>query len=379
MEQTIKQPDNIKGQISPPGDKSISHRALMLNAIADGTAEVKNYLPSADVSSTIKCLEAMGVKIEVYDDKLIVHGTGLDGLKEPNDILDAGNSGTSMRLLSGLLAAQPFLTTITGDDSLRSRPMDRVIKPLRLMGASIWGKSSNGLAPLMIKGADLHGIKYEMPVASAQVKSAILLASLYAQGTTTIIEPIKSRDHTERMLRAMGVALNISGNEISCLPPAKSLKSLNITVPGDVSAAAYWLVAGAIHPSARIEITNVGVNPTRSGIIDVLTEMGAKIEIKNEHKEGGEPVADLIVKSSQLKGINIEGDMIPRLIDEIPVIAVAASMAKGKTTIRDAGELRVKESDRITTTTAELQKMGARIEELLDGMVINGTGKLRGA
>ena len=379
MEQRIEQVKTLAGQAVPPGDKSISHRAVILNAIADGTAEISNYLPGDDVMSTITCLQALGVDIEVGPDKLVVHGVGSSGLREAQDILDAHNSGTTMRLLSGLLAAQPFLSTITGDESLRTRPMNRVIEPLRLMGASIWGKSSDGLAPLVIQGSELRGIAYEMPVASAQVKSAILLAALYAQGSTTIIEPVKSRDHTERMLRAMGVALNISGNEVRCLPTSKSLKSMDVTVPGDISAAAYWLVAGAIHPDARVEITSVGMNPTRSGVIDVLKAMGAKIRIENERKEGGEPIADIIIESSELKAIDIDGELIPRLIDEIPVLAMAAAMAKGKTTIRDAGELRVKESDRITSTTTELRKLGAEIEELLDGMVIHGTGKLTGA
>ncbi len=379
MEQRIEQVKTLAGRAVPPGDKSISHRAVILNAIADGTAEISNYLPGDDVMSTITCLQALGVDIEVGPDKLVVRGVGSSGLREAQDILDAHNSGTTMRLLSGLLAAQPFLSTITGDESLRTRPMNRVIKPLRLMGASIWGKSSDGLAPLVIQGSELRGIAYEMPVASAQVKSAILLAALYAQGSTTIIEPVKSRDHTERMLRAMGVALNISGNEVRCLPTSKSLKSMDVTVPGDISAAAYWLVAGAIHPDARVEITSVGMNPTRSGVIDVLKAMGAKIRIENERKEGGEPIADIIIESSELKAIDIDGELIPRLIDEIPVLAMAAAMAKGKTTIRDAGELRVKESDRITSTTTELRKLGAEIEELLDGMVIHGTGKLIGA
>jgi len=379
MEQRVEQAKGLRGRISPPGDKSISHRAVILNAIAEGTAEIANYLAGDDVSSTIACLKALGVEIEVEPDKLVVHGAGLSGLHEAQDILDARNSGTTMRLLSGLLAAQPFLSTITGDESLQARPMDRVIAPLRLMGASIWGKSSDVTAPLLIQGTALHGIQYEMPVASAQVKSAILLAALYAQGNTTIIEPVKSRDHTERMLRAMGAALNMSGNTVRCLPPSKSLKCMDVTVPGDISAAAYWLIAGAIHPSARIELTGVGVNPTRNGVIDVLKGMGANIMIENEGKEGGEPIADIIVKSSELKGVDIDGELIPRLIDEIPVIAVAAAMAKGTTTIRDAGELRVKESDRITATASELRKLGVQIEEMLDGMVIHGTGKLGGA
>ncbi|MFC1978664.1 3-phosphoshikimate 1-carboxyvinyltransferase [Chloroflexota bacterium] len=379
MEKRVQQVKTLAGRISPPGDKSISHRAVMLNAIAEGTAEISNYLPSDDVKSTIACLKALGVDIEVGSDRLLVHGVGSSGLSDAQDILDARNSGTTMRLLSGLLAPQPFLSTITGDESLLTRPMDRVIVPLRFMGATIWGKNKDGLAPLIIRGTTLHGIRYEMPIASAQVKSAILLAALYAQGSTSITEPVKSRDHTERMLRAMGAALNMSGNEVRLLPPSKPLRSMDVVVPGDISAAAYWLVAGAIHPNAKIELTGVGVNPTRRGVIDVLVAMGAKIEIENERKEGGEPVADIVVESNELKGVDIDGDMIPRLIDEIPVLAVAAAMAKGKTTIRDAGELRVKESDRITTTVTELRKLGAQVDEMLDGMVIQGTGRLTGA
>ena len=379
MEQSIKQVKTLAGRVVPPGDKSISHRAVMLNAIAEGVAEITNYLPGDDVMSTITCLKELGVDIETSSDKLVVHGVGSSGLREAQDILDARNSGTTMRLLSGLLVAQPFLSTITGDESLLTRPMNRVIEPLRLMGANIWAKNKDGMAPLVIQGTELHGIAYEMPVASAQVKSAILLAALYAQGNTTIVEPVKSRDHTERMLRAMGAALNMSGNEVRCLPVTKSLKCMDVTVPGDISAAAYWLVAGAIHPDAKIELSGVGMNPTRSGVIDVLKAMGAKITIQNERKEGGEPIADIVIKSSELKSVDIGGELIPRLIDEIPVLAVAAAMAKGKTTIRDAGELRVKESDRITATTTELRKLGVQIEELLDGMVIQGTGKLTGA
>ncbi len=376
MEQNIKQVKTLAGRIVPPGDKSISHRALMLNAIADGVARIDSYLPCADVSSTIGCLKALGVNIEVEPDRLVVHGAGSAGLSQAQDMLDAGNSGTTMRLMAGLLAPQPFFSTITGDESLQNRPMDRIIEPLRAMGANIWGNKSR--APLVIKGAELHGIEYHMPVASAQVKSAILLASLYAQGNTTIVEPVRSRDHTERMLRSMGVALTTADNEVVCLPPTR-LRSMNVTVPGDISAAAYWLIAGTIHPDARIELPGVGVNPTRSGILDVLSDMGARILIENERKDGAEPVADLVARSSDLSGTEIGGNIIPRLIDEIPVIAVAAVMAKGNTTIRDAGELRVKESDRIATTAMELRKMGAEIEEMLDGMVIHGTGCLRGA
>jgi 3-phosphoshikimate 1-carboxyvinyltransferase len=308
-----------------------------------------------------------------------VTGVGLDGLKEPENVLDAGNSGTTTRLLTGLLAAQPFLSIITGDSSLRSRPMKRVIAPLQLMGAQVWARGSDSLAPVVIRGSRLHGITYSLPVASAQVKSAIMLAALFAQGTTSVEEPQLSRDHTERMLKSMGVSLKIADSRVEVAPLTAAPPAIDLVVPGDISSAAYWLVAGAIHPRARIKVVNCGINPTRAGLIEALQAMGAVLKIENERRQGEEPIADIQVESSQLRGIDISGKIVPHLIDEIPVLAVAASIAKGTTTIRGAEELRVKESDRIDTTVRELSKMGAKIEALPDGMIIKGVQRLHGA
>lgn len=294
-------------------------------------------------------------------------------------MLDAGNSATTMRLLGGLLASQPFLSIITGDASLRKRPMGRLIEPLRLMGAEVWGRGGDSSAPLVIRGTKLRGMDFSMPIPSAQIKSAILLAGLFSHGPTVIRQPILSRDHTERMLNRMGVALQCQGNAVSLLPLSHPLVPLSLRVPGDISSAAYFLVAGAIHPNARIMIRNCGVNPTRTGIIDVLLAMGARLKMENERLEAGEPLADIVVECSDLRGIEVGGDMVPRLIDEIPVLAVAGCVAKGKTVIRDAAELRAKESDRIATVTGELARLGARIEPLPDGMIIYGGTVLSGA
>lgn len=384
MIQRIKPCPVLEGEITPPGDKSISHRAVILNSIAKGRARISNLAPGADCLSTINCLRALGVemrrqKASALSPSLIVWGRGERGLSEAEDVLNAGNSATTMRLLSGLLAAQPFFTVITGDASLRSRPMKRLIEPLRLMGADIWGRGNDSLAPLAIRGKELQGISYSLPVASAQLKSALLLAALFGRGKTAIQEPAFSRDHTERLLAEMGCNLERDGTSITLTPLSLPLPTLDVCVPGDISAAAYWLVAGAIHPRAQIRVRNCGINPTRSGVIDALLAMGAKLQIEKQWTEGGEPVADLFIQSSELKGIEIGGEMIPRLIDEVPVLAVAASLAKGSTTIKDAGELRVKESDRIRTTTLELCKLGVVIEELPQGMVVHGGGQLRGA
>jgi len=323
-------------------------------------------------------MRSLGVAIESSKGGgLVVRGVGDRGLKEADDVLCTENSGTTMRLLAGLLAGQPFLAIITGDRSLRSRPMDRVIQPLRLMGARIWGRSGDSRAPLVISGGNLHGIKYTLPVASAQLKSALLLAALFAKGDTVIKEPVASRDHTERMLKAMGAKIVVKKDTIA-LSPGR-LKAVDIAVPGDISSAAFWLVAGAIHSRADIRLTNVGINPTRSGVIDVLNAMGADIAVTNERMVSGEPVADLRVRSSELSGMEVSGEIIPRVIDEIPLIALAASVAQGKTVIRDAGELRVKESDRISNTARELLKLGADVQELPDGMIIQGRKRLRGA
>ncbi|MEW6142176.1 MAG: 3-phosphoshikimate 1-carboxyvinyltransferase [Chloroflexota bacterium] len=375
---TVRPVRRLAGEVSPPGDKSISHRAVMFNALADGEAAVTNLAQGDDVRSTIQCLKTLGVSIKRQKDALIISGAAKTGLKEPDDVLNTGNSGTTIRLITGILAAQPFLSVITGDASLRSRPMKRIIDPLRQMGAKIWGRGDGSLAPLAIHGGQLKGIDCRLPMASAQVKSAVLLAALFTQGKTSVEEPSPSRDHTERMLRRMGARLQASGARVT-LMPGRPLKSFSLRVPGDISSAAFWMVAAAISPEARITIRDCGVNPTRTGIIDVLKTMGARLKIANERFEGDEPVADITVESSRLKGVEISGGLIPRVIDEIPVLAVAACMAEGKTVIRDAAELRVKESDRIASTAAELSRLGARIEELPDGMVIYGGKRLEGA
>jgi 3-phosphoshikimate 1-carboxyvinyltransferase len=351
---------------------------VILNSVAEGSARIGNFSQADDCSTTVVCLQALGVEIEHGEGgELLVKGVGKEGLKEPEDVLNAENSATTMRILTGLVAAQPFMTVITGDRSLRSRPMDRVIKPLRLMGARIWGRYDDTRAPLVVQGGQLHGIRYQLLVASAQLKTALLIAGLFSQGDTIIQEPMPSRDHTERLLKAMGAEIGVSGNTIRLSPG--SLNAIDLTIPGDISSAAFWLVAGAIHHRARIKLLDSGVNTTRTGIIDVLHMMGADLTVSNERILSGEPVADLEVRSSSLKGVEIGGQVIPRIIDEIPLVALAASVAQGKTVIRNAEELRVKEIDRISATVGELSKMGAEAEELTDGMVIYGGKKLRGA
>lgn len=377
----ILPPRQLVGEIAVPGDKSISHRALILNSLALGKSQITNLSPGKDCLSTINCLKALGVKLTKQDEKppaVLINGVGNAGLTESRDILNAGNSGTTIRLLSGVLCAQPFLSVLTGDVSLRSRPMKRLIEPLRLMGAEICGRDGDSLAPLVIRGKKLNGVSYTLPVPSAQIKSAILLAGLFARGDTTIEQLQPSRDHTERLLKCMGVKLKGDDMHIALTPLNTPLTAVDLNVPGDISSAAYWLVAGAIHPNAKIKIINCGVNPTRTGIIDALLAMGARLKIENQRLEGNEPIADLHVESSRLKAIEIGGDLIPRLIDEIPLLAVAACVAEGKTVIRDAKELRVKESDRIASTSRELSRLGARIEEFPDGMVIYGGKALLG-
>jgi len=384
MERRVRRPSAVGGEVTPPGDKSISHRAAILNSLANGTARVTNFAPGADCASTLSCLRALGVRMETVSANpptIEIHGVGVMGFTEPDTVLDAGNSGTTMRLLTGLLAGQAFFTVITGDASLCSRPMGRVIHPLRLMGARIYGRNRDTLAPLAIKGQELHGLDYTLPVASAQIKSAMLIAGLFSQqkGRTVVREPAVSRDHTERMLRAMGVKVTAEGPVVTLMPPAAPPKAIDVHVPGDISSAAYWLVLGAIHPNARVRIKGTGVNPTRTGIIDVLLKMGARIKAENERVINNEPVADLVVESSELTAAEIGGDLVPRLIDEVPVLAVAACLATGTTVIKDAAELRVKETDRIAFLVAELSKMGANVEELPDGIIIRGGGKLNGA
>ena len=374
--------NGLQGKISVPGDKSISHRALMLGAIASGQTTIEGLLLGEDPRSTAKCFQAMGATIsELNTERVIVEGIGTKGLQEPKNILDAGNSGTTMRLMLGLLASQPHqFFIVTGDDSLRTRPMSRVVKPLQEMGAVIYGREDNKNAPLAVVGQNLKPIHYHSPIASAQVKSCILLAGLMSEGKTTVTEPALSRDHSERMLRAFGAKLEIDPHSHSVTIEGKTpLQGQKVVVPGDISSAAFWLVAGAIMPDSELVIENVGVNPTRVGVLEALEMMGADITLENQRETAGEPVADLRVKSSTLKGCTIEGDIIPRLIDEVPILAVAACFAKGTTVIKDAEELRVKESDRISVMALELGKMGAKISELPDGLEITGGYALRGA
>ena len=378
----IVSPNQIDGELIVPGDKSISHRAIIFNSLARDDSIISNISMGRDCLSTITCLKSLGVKfsrLEQGQEPLIVHGVGDAGLTEPENILNAGNSGTTMRLFGGMLVAQHFLSILTGDTSLRSRPMKRLIDPLRLMGAEIYGRDGDSFAPLVIRGKKIKGIDYTLPIPSAQIKSAILLAGLFASGSTTIKQPQLSRDHTERLLKQMGAKLETDGVNICLTPLTSPLAPVDMHVPGDISSAAYWLVAGVIHPNARIKIKHCGINPTRTGIIDVLLAMGANLEIENQYFEGNEPVADICVESSSLRGVKIDGELIPRLVDEIPVLAVAACIAEGSTVIKDAAELRVKESDRIMTTVSELSRLGARIEELPDGMIIHGGKPLMGA
>ncbi len=372
---------SLQGCIRVPGDKSISHRALMLGAIAQGETQIEGLLLGEDPRSTASCFQAMGAQISELNTELVrVQGIGLGQLQEPMDVLNAGNSGTTLRLMLGLLASHPGrFFTVTGDSSLRSRPMSRVVQPLQQMGAEIWGRKGNSLAPLAIQGQALKPIHYHSPIASAQVKSCLLLAGLLTPGQTTITEPALSRDHSERMLRAFGAQLTIDPdtNSVTLNGPAQ-LHGQKVIVPGDISSAAFWLVAGAIVPDSELLIENVGVNPTRTGILEALALMGANIQLENQREVAGEPVADLRVRSSGLKSCTIAGDIIPRMIDEIPILAVAAVFATGTTIIRDAAELRVKESDRITVMAQQLTKMGAKVNELPDGMEITGGTPLVG-
>ncbi len=373
---------SLQGRIRVPGDKSISHRALMLGAIAQGETQIQGLLLGEDPRSTANCFQAMGAEISELNTELVhVKGIGLGNLLEPPDVLNAGNSGTTLRLMLGLLAshAERFFT-ITGDNSLRSRPMSRVIKPLQQMGAHIWGRKGSTLAPLAVQGQSLKPIHYNSPIASAQVKSCILLAGLTVEGQTTITEPALSRDHSERMLRAFGAKLmtDPETNSVTITGPAQ-LVGQKVIVPGDISSAAFWLVAGAIVPDSELVIENVGVNPTRTGILDALAMMSADIQLENQREVAGEPVADLRVRSSRLQSCTIAGeDLIPRMIDEIPILAVAAIFAQGTTIIRDAAELRVKESDRIAVMVQQLNQMGAQVRELPDGMEITGGTPLTG-
>lgn len=367
----------LRGEVMVPGDKSISHRAVMFGALAKGKTEITGFLRGADCLSTISCFRQLGISIEETADKILVHGKGLHGLSTPSDTLDTGNSGTTMRLLSGILAGQKFSSVLTGDASIQKRPMKRIITPLSQMGASICSTKENGCAPLAITGNALHGISYVSPVASAQVKSAVLLAGLYADGETSVTEPAISRNHTELMLKSFGADIRSSGLTAT-VKPEPALCGMDILVPGDISSAAYFIAAGTLVPDAEILIRNVGINPTRDGILRIAKQMGADITLLNE-KNTGEPVADLLIKSSSLHGVTIKGDIIPALIDELPMIAVMAAAAQGATIIQDAAELKVKESDRIAVMTENLSAMGCDITATGDGMIINGGKPLHGA
>ena len=370
--------NSLNGEIIVPGDKSISHRSVMFGAIAKGVTTVTGFLMGEDCLSTVSCFRQLGVEIEQTDDRLIINGNGLNGLKEPEEVLNVGNSGTTIRLLMGILAGRDFHSTVLGDESIGKRPMTRVTKPLTEMGAIIDGRENGEYTPLSIRGGDIHGIVYHPPVASAQVKSSILLAGLQAKGVTTVVEPEKSRDHTERMIRQFGGQVEEEGLAVS-VSGGQELKGTTIHVPGDISSAAFFLVAGAIVPNSTIILKNVGLNPTRTGIIDVMKEMGAdlKIDVKSTD-DLMEPVGDLTIRTSNLKGITIGGELIPRLIDEIPVIALLATQAEGETIIKDAHELKVKETNRIDTVVNELTKLGANITATDDGMIIKGRNHLKG-
>lgn len=368
----------LKGEVTVPGDKSISHRAVMFGSISKGITEITNFLQGADCLSTISCFGKLGIDIENTPERIIVHGRGLHGLTAPDSVLDAGNSGTTTRLISGILAPQPFTTTLTGDASIQKRPMKRIMEPLSMMGADIRSIKGNDCAPLQITGSSLNGIHYTSKVASAQVKSSILLAGLYAEGETSVTEPTISRNHTEIMLNHFGAKVTTSGTTASVIPDPV-LEGRKIIVPGDISSAAYFIAAGLIVPGAEVLIKNVGINETRDGIIRVAKQMGGNITLLNENRDSGEPVADVLVSHSNLLGTTIDGAIIPTLIDEIPVIAIMAAYAQGKTVIADAAELKVKESNRIDVMVNNLSAMGADITGTDDGMIINGGKPLHGA
>ena len=373
----IKKQTRLRGELTVPGDKSISHRAVMFGSLAQGTTRITHFLEGADCLSTISCFRKMGVDIERNASEILVHGKGLHGLSAPSEILDVGNSGTTTRLISGILAGQSFTSELNGDASIQSRPMKRIMTPLQSMGADIVSIKGNGCAPLRITGKSLQAVHYQSPVASAQVKSCVLLAGMYADGITRVTEPVLSRNHTEIMLNYLGAKVTSQGTTAS-IEPEPLLKAREIQVPGDISSAAYFIAAGLLTPDSQILLRNVGINPTRDGILKVCRAMGADITLLNINEEG-EPVADLLIRSSQLHGTTVEGSIIPTLIDEIPMIAVMAAFAKGTTVIRDAAELKVKESDRIAVVTEGLRRMGADIQPTEDGMIIHGGKPLQGA
>ena len=378
----IKAMGALKGEVQIPGDKSISHRAVMLGSIARGTTEISHFLNGADCLSTIHCFQKMGIEIEQSKDLVLVHGRGLCGLKAPQGILDTGNSGTTTRLICGILSGQDFSSVLSGDDSLNSRPMKRIMDPLNQMGARITSIQDNNCAPLRIEPGTLHGIRYVSPVASAQVKSSVLLAGLYADSPVSVTEPVLSRNHTELMLGSFGAdissELHADGSATASVSPCAELYGQKIQVPGDISSAAYFIAAGLLVPGSRLLVKNVGINPTRAGFLEICRKMGADIGYLNRQSQGGEETADLLVTPKPLTGTVIEGAVIPSLIDEIPILAVMAAFAEGTTVIRDAAELKVKETNRIQTVTENLLAMGAEIIPTEDGMIIHGTGALKG-
>lgn len=373
MELTVRPVDRLAGRLRVAADKSISHRAALIGALTDGETAIENFLAADDCLSTLACLRALGVPVDRRGGAVVVRGGGMR-LRAPSEVLDAGNSGTTIRLLTGVLAAQPFVAEITGDASLRRRPMDRVIQPLAQMGARIEALGGGRCPPLRITGGPLRGITYTLQVASAQVKSAVLLAGLQAAGATTVVEPVPSRDHTERMLRWFGAAVRRDGDRITVA--AASLRARPVSVPGDISSAAFFLAAAAARPGSEVTVEAVGVNPTRTGVLDVLRAMGAAVEIRNAVERCGEPVGDVVIRGGRLRGVRIAGAVIPRVIDELPVLCVAAAAAGGATTIADAAELRVKESDRIGVMARGLRALGIEVDEHPDGMTIHG-GRLR--
>jgi len=374
---TIQPAASVRGEIAVPGDKSISHRSIMLGAIANGVTTVRGFLRGEDNMSTMHAFRAMGVDINDDGETIRITGRGLHGLQEPGDVLDCGNSGTTIRLITGLLSGQSFFSVVTGDQYLRKRPMKRVVEPLSRMGARIAGRNGGTLAPLAITGGGLKGIDYHSPVSSAQIKSSLMLAGLYAEGETTVTEPSLSRDHSERMFRYFGASLKVNPNGVT-VRGGVELTAQDVTVPGDISSAAFFLVAALITPNSELLIKNVGVNPSRTGVIDILKAMGGDIQLIDERDVSGEPVADLLVRSSRLKGIAISGSVVPRAIDEFPAICIAAARAEGVTTVRDAKELRVKETDRITAMAVNLGKVGITVTECEDGMDITGSDRLLG-
>ncbi|MGQ9600318.1 MAG: 3-phosphoshikimate 1-carboxyvinyltransferase [Anaerolineae bacterium] len=383
---TVRPSAPLRGCVRVPGDKSISHRALLLGAIAEGTGRIENFLLANDCLATLRAVRALGIEVEeLSPTALLVHGRGLHGLQEPEDVLNCVRSGTTLRLLAGLLAGQPFTSVLSGEPQLRRRPMGRIVEPLRLMGATVLGRDRGRRPPLAIQGGSLRGIDYSLSVASAQVKSALLLAGLYADGPTALLLPGPARDHTERMLTAMGgtvetegAAANLYGPTSLRLVPGEPLHPLDVSVPGDFSSAAFLLVAATLLPGSEVTVEAVGVNPTRTGLLEVLQAMGADVTLHEERMAGGEPVADLTVRAAALRGTKVSGSLVVRAIDEFLILAVAATQAEGETRVCDAAELRVKETDRIATTVEELRRLGAEIEPLPDGFIVHGPTRLRG-